>query len=202
MTALLAEGFGLGLSTGFYCLGACAPLLIPYLLAEERGWLSQARIVAEFLAGRLAAYLVFALAVGVLSARLGAAPPWAVGTGLVLSGSLMLAYAAVKNAPVPSLCGPLSRSAVLRRFPLLLGFAVGINLCPPFVAGLVRLAALRDVPAGMLYFAAFFAGTALYTLPVVAAAPFSRIARLRDIACVASALAGLWFVGLGVARLV
>ena len=60
MTALLAEGFGLGLSTGLYCLGACAPLFVPYLLAEGGGWRPQLRALVEFMAGRLAAYLLFA----------------------------------------------------------------------------------------------------------------------------------------------
>ena len=73
------EGFFLGLSTGLYCLGACAPVFVPYLLAEGSGGRFQARAVAEFMAGRLAAYLLFAVAVGALGARFQGLSPRLVG---------------------------------------------------------------------------------------------------------------------------
>lgn len=202
MMSLLAEGFSLGLATGLYCLGACGPLLVPYLLAEGEGGLRpNLRMLAEFLAGRLAAYLLFAAAVGFIGARRpGTVPAWVLGAGYLASGLLLCLYSLAKNAPRWNLCASLARSATLRRLPFALGFIVGLNVCPPFAAGLVRLLELADPARGAAYFAAFFAGTTLYVLPLSAAAPLARFERLRAVASLASGLAGLWFMGLGVSR--
>ncbi len=202
MSALLLEGFALGLSTGLYCLGACAPLFVPYLLAEARqGLRPNALVILEFLAGRLAAYLLFAAGASLLGQKAGAVPGWLLGAGIFLSGVLLSLYAVARNAPHLSFCLPLSRALGAARLPFLFGFLVGINVCPPFTAGLVRLLALRDLPAGVLYFSAFFLGTTLYMLPMLATAPLSRVQRLRGVASIASALSGLWFMGLGLSKI-
>jgi len=154
------------------------------------------------MAGRLAAYLVFALAVSLVSVRFsGAVPGWILALGILLSGILMLLYAVVKNVPQWSFCAPLSQGLKAARLPFLLGFLVGINVCPPFTAGLIRLLTLKDVGAGLSYFVAFFAGTTLYMLPLMAAGPLARFQRLQAVAAIASGLSGFWFIGLGLSRL-
>ncbi|MCX5789809.1 MAG: sulfite exporter TauE/SafE family protein [Elusimicrobia bacterium] len=203
MTLLLGEGFALGLATGLYCLGACAPLLAPYLLCESEGAFGRgARLLLEFMAGRLAAYLLFAAAASKLGARYpGLAGGRVVAAGLLLSGLLMVLYAVVRSAPRLSVCAPWADSAAVRRLPFAFGFLVGINVCPPFAAGLLRLVSLASPAKGMVYFAAFFVGTTVYMLPFLVAAPLSRGPRLRSAAALASGLAGLWFAGLGLYRL-
>lgn len=202
MSALLAEGFALGLSTGLYCLGACAPLMAPYLLAEAPGMRKNLRLAAEFLAGRLAAYLLFAAAVGWAGERWsGAVPPRLLGAGLLLSGLGMLWYAVFRGAPRFGLCLPPAAARPLAAFPFALGFLVGINVCPPFAAGMLRIVSLGGSARAAAYFAAFFAGTTLYMLPFLAAAPLSRFKRLPDIAALASGLCGAWFALLGLSRL-
>jgi sulfite exporter TauE/SafE len=69
---------------------------------------------------------------------------------------------------------------------------------PPFVAGLVRALALGSAFLGTVYFAAFFAGTSLYLLPLALASPFLSQKRLRFIGAVSGALAGLWFTASGI----
>ena len=62
MPALFSEGFLLGLSTGFYCLASCLPLLAPYLMAEGKAlWKFNFFIFLQFTGGRFAAYMLFAL---------------------------------------------------------------------------------------------------------------------------------------------
>jgi len=54
---MIWQGFLLGLSTGVFCLGYCAPVLVPYVLAEARPQLGvNLGLVGQFLLGRLAAY--------------------------------------------------------------------------------------------------------------------------------------------------
>jgi len=199
LTPLLAEGFTLGLSTGPYCLTACAPILVPYILAEGRaGWKGNSWLLGEFMGGRLAAYLLFGFAAGLAGAKLsGHLPPWMMSGALLASGLLMLTYLLVKAAPGSKLCAAAWVSNGIRRLPLVLGFALGINLCPPFVAGLVRVLALGSAFLGTVYFAAFFAGTSLYLLPLVLAAPFLSQKRLRFIGTISGAIAGIWFAASG-----
>lgn len=201
MLGLAAEGFSLGLSTGLYCLGACAPLFVPYLLAESRGWSRQVFVLAQFMAGRLAAYLLFGAAAGWAGARFQGPPFWAEGPGIFLSGLALLLFGLAQNAPRLRACLPPSFTKTLGGIPFLLGFLLGINICPPFIAGLIRLFALKSAALGALYFAAFFAGTTLYMLPLAATVPLSRLARLKNIAAVASLLSGLWFMSLGLIRI-
>lgn len=202
MTALLAEGLGLGLSTGLYCVGACVPVLVPYLLAEERGWERDLVLLGKFLLGRLAAYLLFAVVVGAAGASLGAPPPWLSGASLLACGLLLLAYAFTRSLPRLDLCATVSRSPALRQAPFLLGFLVGANPCPPFVAGLARLLTVGSVAGCVAYFSAFFVGTTAYVLPVLLAVPLKAVERLKSAAAIAAGLSGLWFIGLGLARLV
>ena len=159
-------------------------------------------MLAEFMMGRFAAYLVFAVAVTSFGARHpGFSSKPMIAVGLLVSGLLMLVYSLMRNAPRLSFCAPLAGSAALRRLPLAFGFLVGINVCPPFAAGLLRLLSLGGPAAGAAYFTAFFAGTTVYMLPFLAAAPLARWERLRSVAALASGLAGLWFAALGAFRL-
>jgi sulfite exporter TauE/SafE len=199
LPSLLAEGFALGLSTGPYCLTACAPLLVPYMLAEKRtGWRGNIALLAEFMGGRLIAYLLFGVAAGWLGAKVaGHLPPRATSAAILASGLLMLFYLFAKNAPGSQWCAARWVSQGIRHLPLVLGFILGINLCPPFVAGLVRVLSLGSALLGMVYFAAFFVGTSLYVMPLAAATPWVGQKRLQFVGTLACALAGVWFTASG-----
>ncbi len=45
------QGFVLGLSSGAACVAYCAPILIPYLLGEEKNVLQNALVISQFLGG-------------------------------------------------------------------------------------------------------------------------------------------------------
>ncbi|MBI2193640.1 MAG: sulfite exporter TauE/SafE family protein [Planctomycetes bacterium] len=201
---VLIEGFGLGLSTGIYCLGACAPILIPFVMVESRpNWRSNLWLTGQFLLGRLIAYVLFAAGASLLgqlaSSRL---PTWLVPAGLLLSGILMLAYAAAPREAWPGLCPAVCRRFPAARMPLLLGFLVGINVCPPFLAAMTRVIDLHHTGLSILYFLAFFVGTTLYVLPVILVTPIARIARLKSIGWLACVIAGTWFCASGISGLV
>ncbi len=197
--ALFSEGFLLGLSTGFYCLASCLPLLAPYLLAEGKtAWWFNFGIFLQFTGGRFAAYLLFA----VLASALGEAgryalPAWALPAGMAACGLLMVFLAVFR---VSGGGGPCPLRADLnpwfRRIPLLLGFVTGINVCPPFAAGLMRLLQLADVPRGLVYFTGFFSATTLFTAPVMLGTPWLG-SRANEIGRLTLLLAGLWYLALG-----
>lgn len=198
MLSILSEGFILGLSTGFYCLTSCLPALIPYLLSEgDKVWKTNFDIFLEFLTGRFIAYFLFA----VVSTLIGKAykpylPAWAAPLAMCLTAVAMLAFLFTsrgrhtgKGCAVPF--GPF-----FRRIPLALGFMTGINICPPFVAAFVRLVELSDLTAGMFYFTGFFTATSIFILPAIAPTPFIN-ERLKAIGRMTLAIAGLWYLILG-----
>jgi len=196
MTRALAQGFWLGLATGPACFAACAPLLAPWLCAEAQpGLAANLASLGRFLAGRFLAYLAMGAAAGGLGASLGAElPPWLPAAALGLTALLMLAYALTKSFPKLSVCPALSRWGSPQRMPFCLGLLAGINICPPFLAGLAVSLALGSAWAGAAFFAAFFLATSLYLLPVMGIWPWLSHARARSAGRAALLLAGLWYL--------
>jgi len=211
----LSQGFWLGLATGPYCFAACAPFLVPYLCAEGQATLSaNLRVLARFLAGRLLAYLIFGAAVGALGAAAsGSVPAWLAPAALGATALLMLLCACrkelrpagtcgtsdtagpvIKNFPRLSWCLAAGRWATPRRVPFGLGFLTGINVCPPFLTGMVVACDLGSAGGGAAFFAAFFAATSLYILPVLGVWPWLSSAKVRNLGRWALGLAGLWYL--------
>ena len=196
MIRILLEGWLLGLSTGPYCLGACAPFLVPFLLAEGAGTLRRnVALVSEFLLGRLVAYLAFGAAVGWggetlkphLSQHLASA-------ALVVTSAVMILYAVVKGLPQWKLCALTARRLPMRRVPFLLGVLIGINVCPPFLVAMARIIQLGGAATGAVFFLWFFAGTTLLTVPLLVVSPFTRSQRAQRIGTLAAILIGAWFL--------
>lgn len=48
----------------------------------------------------------------------------------------------------------------------ILGFLTGINVCPPFILAFSDAAFFTDIFSSILYFIAFFIGTAIYFMPI------------------------------------
>ena len=78
--------------------------------------------------------------------------------------------------------------------PFALGFLTGINVCPPFLTGLVVVLDLGSALSGAVFFAAFFAATSLYLLPALGVWPWLSSARAQGVGRLALFLAGLWYL--------
>jgi hypothetical protein len=203
MLSILSEGFVLGLSTGFYCLTSCLPVLVPYLLSEGgKAWKINFSIFLEFLSGRFIAYFLFAV-VSVLIGRTynPYLPDWAAPLAMALTALAMLSSLIFRrSAAAGGVCAP-PVSPFFKRIPLALGFMTGINVCPPFVAAFVRLAGMADMTAGLFYFTGFFTATSIFLLPAIAPTPFLN-ERLKVIGRMTLAIAGVWYLLLGITGLI
>lgn len=202
MPALFSEGLLLGLSTGFYCLASCLPLLAPYIMAEGKTALKfNFFIFLQFTGGRFAAYMLFALLAS-LAGKAGqyALPPWLLPAGMLVCG-LFMGTLAVFRVSGWSLC-LLDRdfSPFFKRLPVALGFVTGLNICPPFAVGFLRLMGLADILKGFAYFGGFFAATSLFIAPLLLGTPWIG-RRANEIGRLTLLLAGTWYTGLGVAGL-
>ncbi len=206
MFQLVARALALGLSTGLFCAGFCVPIVGPALLAQERhGLKGSAKTLGLFLAGRLAGYLLFGIVFGLLGAavaRIWQVRAFVLPVVYLLLGLMLIVYGFVLSFPHIGLCRVLTPRLRSGWYLLLAGFLAGINLCPPFLLALTSAVEAGTPWKGMVFFLAFFVATSVYLVPLLAAGLVSRMESFRVAGRIASALAGLWFIYLGVAALV
>ena len=198
---MIWQGFLLGLSTGVFCLGHCAPVLVPYVLAETRPRLGMSLgLVGQFLLGRLAACVLFGLAAGYLGVWVGGSlPRWMMALSLVVLSLLLILYALAQNLPRPGLCRFVRGHSA--RMPLVLGFLTGINPCPPFLLATAYVFEGANPLGGVLLFVAFFLGTSLYLLPLTFVGLLSRYEQIREVARLTTIIVGVVFLLMGLGYL-
>jgi sulfite exporter TauE/SafE len=193
----------LGFSSGPACLASCGPVLLPWLAAEKRRVAETMRLLAVFLAGRFAGYLVFAVAAWAAGAALPAAGH-PVLYGLVHLGIAgVLAWQAVhlaraeKRACGEKCLGCRSRSGT----PAALGFLTGVTLCPPFLVATARAAETGSLALSVAFFALFFAGTAAWFVPLATVGWLRRLESLGQVARLVMLILALYYAYLGILAL-
>jgi len=200
--ALVGKAFLLGLSTGFFCAGLCLPLAAPVLFARQKGGAGGSALgVGLFLAGRLVAYLLVGLVVGLLGRELNRL--WAVKVVMLpilfaVLGLLMIVYAFAQSFPQLGFCRFVRPKIQSNRYLLVLGFLAGINVCPPFLLAIAAALDSGGVLRGVLFFLVFFAATSVYLVPLFFAGSVTRFRGVRLAARIAAGLAGVYFVVLAV----
>jgi hypothetical protein len=170
------EAVLLGFAMGPACLASCGPVLFPWLAAAARPLAGTAFLLAQFLAGRLAGYLVFAAAAWLLGFALPLEPPVRAaifGAAHLAIAAALIFYALRLRKPKLPDCGSCAFSSQVHRWydsttPAVLGFLTGVNLCPPFVGAAVRAAEAGALSGAELFFVLFFAGTAVWFVPALA----------------------------------
>jgi len=203
------QGFLLGLSSGVTCLAYCAPILVPFLLGEGRNIGQNYLILGQFLAGRLAGYLLFGLfswLAGLALQQVASYHGIVFGSAYILLAGLLIVYG-LFNAP--SLCAqePLGNalSRLLARRPALVmlssGLLTGLNLCPPFLLVFAQAAEGGSLLESVTLFLAFFVGTTLYFLPIPFLGALRRFAALRTIGKLTALIVALYYLVVGIATL-
>jgi sulfite exporter TauE/SafE len=200
------HGLFLGLAVGPSCLTYCVPVLIPYLLGEDRGVRRSAAVLGQFLAGRFFGYIAFGLLAWMLNQALlqtASARELLFGVAYIVLAGLLAWYG--QFAP-PTLCAGKSLngiSGVLKRhwpmlFPLGLGFFTGISLCPPFLLAFTDAANSGSAWGSVLFFMAFFLGTSFYFIPLPLLGAFGRFSTLRIIGKLAALVMSVFYLFLGI----
>lgn len=160
--------FILGLSTGTACLAYCAPSILPYFLHKDEGARKNYVYLIQFFVGRLIGYMIFGVLawyIGKLVVLTDAYKPFLMGVAYMLI-SVVFIYEYFKGKRkcivkrLSKLKVPVSFSAVI------IGFASGVNLCPPFALIFADAANTASLFSGLLAFFLFFCGTSLYFLPL------------------------------------
>jgi sulfite exporter TauE/SafE len=214
---LFGDALVLGLASGPACLAACGPVLVPSLLAGEQGIAPNLRTVAIFLSTRLAGYLLFALVaweLGSLASLLVKPHPQVIGVVYVLMAAVLAWYAIAVRRNCASACatqklvtieGTAQEPGDVKKSiagVALLGFLTGMNFCPPFVVAGIRAAQLGSLPAALLFFTAFFAGTSVWFIPFAGLGCVARSQALITVARMTMGLVALYYLSLGIYLLI
>lgn len=189
-----------GLSAGLFCCVSCYPFLAPVFAAENRSARATAWVWGQFLAGRLTGYLLFGAVVGGLGARFHAIWfDWISLAGLVIMSVLLIFYAVGFWRPAWSFCAAGTKRG--RATPAVLGFLMGINVCPPFLLSLAYVFTLHSMFKGIVYFLVFFVATSLYFLPLFFVGLLGRMREFRWAARASALVVGVLFLLYGVSMM-
>jgi sulfite exporter TauE/SafE len=191
----------LGLSSGAGCLGVCAPFLVPFLISEHRKTAGNAKIVIEYLAGRLIAYIIVGAAAGLAGEYSGQfrISPKVYGALMIIAAVLMFFYSSgIIFEGFEKATAFFQSFKISRRLPLVAGLVSGINFCPPMVAAFSYTITLKSVAGSVLYFMVFFIATSLYFLPFIFSSMVTKFERVRNAGEIAGVLVSVWFLIYGV----
>jgi sulfite exporter TauE/SafE len=196
------EGILLGLSTGAICLAYCGPVIIPYLLGENKNIQTNFVYVSLFLSGRLLAYLVIGLIAGIAGTLFLQPSGFTIkliGVSYVFLSILLIVYGFHRFKEV---CLGKTQIKVTSGYfknrpyvaPLIGGILTGLNICPPLILAVTKAASTHDIAGSILFFMMFFIGTSLYFIPLPFIGIFKRQHVLRIIGKFAAILAGLIYL--------
>ena len=193
---LIVQPLLTGLSTGVFCLTSCFPFIGSYLGAEGRDLKKSILILLEFLAGRLAGYLCFGLLAGYLGEKFD--PHWlrlATDMAFIVL-SLVLLFYLLGLVREKNFCH--TPKILKGRGPALMGFFMGINLCPPFLLSVAYVFSRHSALDGAIYFALFFLASSVYFLPLAFVGLASKAKEFRTVARVSGFLVAIIFFVYGI----
>ena len=181
------------------CLGYCAPVCFPLIGCSQQTRVGQtARLLGIFLLGRLAGYSLVGAIIGLAGSVLLRNMSEVLWASLrMLMGVLLIVFALLNRGPGIAQRTPTCGPGRPFWFAASLGVLTGLNLCPPFGAAIIGAAATASVSNSLVYFWAFFAGTAVYFMPLLLIGPLTKMEPFRQVARVSAMLAGAWLVWQG-----
>jgi sulfite exporter TauE/SafE len=198
---LFIQPFLLGLSVGLYCFAYCLPFVSSYLVSEKRSAKDDFKVILQFITGRFFGYLLFGAFFGYLGEKINNP-----SLNLILIISLMVLSAllivhALNLFKVKWVCA-FKIDKYKKKFPLMMGFFLGVNLCPPFLISLTYVFTLHDFWKGIIYFVIFFIGTSLYFLPITFLGALNKMKEFRLMARLAALIVGTGFLIYGLYYLI
>ena len=213
MIAAISTGFVMGLSASVSCMGACAPLLVPFTATQEnptiRGGVLSALLfsVGRFIAlsGLLAVFWIFKETITISSGVTAIA--------MLVSGIIMIASGlnAFGIFDKPSfLCRLICRQMSASRSPLYLGALAGIRPCGPLVAAIAYMLTLSGIAESGVFLVFFWLASSFFLLVVGAISSGLAVTagkkldtnRVRRIAAMAMMVIGIVFLTQGFGLLI
>lgn len=191
MQDVIIQPFLLGLSVGIFCFTYCVPFIAPYLVAEERKFKKNLSVILKYIGGRFIGYVLFGAIFGYLGERINNST---VNLILIISLAVLslflIFYSLGFLKPNWSLC---SAKLFRNKSPYVMGFLMGVNICPPFLMSLAYIFTLHSSMKGIIYFCFFFLGTTLYFLPLIFLGFLGKMKEFRLIGRISGLIVGVVF---------
>lgn len=189
--------FILGLSVGIYCFTYCIPFIASFMVTEERKKKENFLIVLKFIFGRFLGYLTFGAIFGYLGERINIESVNSVLIIALMLLSLVLIFHALGLMRTKrfSFCRKIRKYNP--KLPLLMGFLMGINICPPFLMSLAYVFTLHSTLKGIIYFLMFFIGTSLYFLPIFFLGYLNKMRDFQKVGRISAFIVGVSFFAYG-----
>lgn len=197
----LLNGLLLGLSVGLFCLAYSLPFIGSYLVSEKRSKGENFKVVLQFIGGRFIGYLLFGAFFGYLGEKIDNPTINLILIISLLVLSILLVFYALGLLKSEWGCA-LKITKHKNKFPLIMGFLMGVNICPPFLLSLTYVLTLHSLWRGLIYFVMFFIGTSLYFLPIAFLGFLNKMKEFRLMARLAALIVGLSFLIYGIYYLI
>jgi sulfite exporter TauE/SafE len=192
MKEIFIQPILLGLSSGIFCLSYCFPFVAPFVVFEERKTKEDFKVILKFIFGRLFGYLIFGAIFGYLGERItNKTVDFFFFFALACLSFLLIFYSVGLIREKSGIClGPKFKKTT----PFLMGFLMGINVCPPFLMALNYAFLLHAFLEGIFFFFLFFLATTVYFFPLTFLGFLNKIEEFRIFARASGVLVGLMFL--------
>ncbi|MBL7053642.1 sulfite exporter TauE/SafE family protein [Patescibacteria group bacterium] len=192
----------LGLSTGIYCFVYCIPFIAPVMISEKRGKQQDIKTLTHFILGRLIGYILFGAVFGYLGESINNDNLNIIlNIALVLMSLILILHAfGLLRSTKSSFCANIKKHN--KKFPLLMGFFMGINVCPPFLMSLAYIFTLNSALKGIIYFLMFFVGTTLYFIPLVLLGLLNKMKEFQLVGKISGLIVGCLFLFYGIYNII
>jgi sulfite exporter TauE/SafE len=192
MKEIIFQPVLLGLSSGIFCMSYCFPFLAPFVVLEERKLKENFKVILKFIFGKLFGYLLFGAIFGYLGEKItNKTVDLFFFFALAGLSFLLILYSFGLMGEKRGIC---LGSKFKKTTPFLMGFLMGINVCPPFLMAINYVFLQHAFFEGILFFFLFFLATTIYFLPITFLGFLNKIKEFRMVARISGILVGLMFL--------
>jgi cytochrome c biogenesis protein CcdA len=201
----MLDSFILGLSSGSACLLTCGMVMFPYLMAGSAGTRKIIADVSFFLLARLIVYSVLVTLAWYFGKVLFTSTIFSnyISGTLYILFSVMLIWYSISRTRKPDCPAKIINTVQNKRLiPVILGIVNSLGFCPALLLMLTKSATQENILQGYLALLCFFAGSALYFIPVPLAGIIKRKKLFETIGILATGLAGVIFIIKGITNII
>lgn len=165
------------------------------MASEKRGRGKNYRLIFDFMLGRFLGYIIFGFIFSFLGEKFQF-PYLTLMTNLalILISMVLLLYifGLIKQGEETCLVNQFQNKNAL-----IMGFLMGINICPPFLMSLTYVVSLHSTLKGVLYFIIFFIASSVYFLPVFFIGLLAKMKEFRTVARLSGIICSVIFIVYG-----
>lgn len=193
---VVVRSFLVGLSSGIFCGLYCFSFIAPILVIENRKISQDFILLLKFIFGRFLGYVAFGSVFGYLGEKITQRGfDLVTSIVLVVLSMILILYALGFVKKKFSFC---LRPKIKTRLPILMGFLMGINVCPPFLISAIYVFKLGSVLYGIIYFLVFFLATTIYFLPLIGLGYLNKFKEFQKVGRVSALIVGVLFFIYGI----